>query len=230
MKHRILCFGDSNTYGWMASSGSPTRRYPPSVRWTGRLASILGPEWDIVEEGLGGRTLRDRFAQGSGVNVPGAGLSAADYLPPCLLSHLPLDAVVIMLGSNDMKSVLRRTEYDIAEGMAILADMVLHLSWEGLLQYPHPRLLIMSPPFIGERKMSLSGDRYVDAPEKSRKLAGLYRQVADACGAAFLDAAAVLAGDPYGEAHGPDGMHLDEEDHARLAAAVARKLRGMLPG
>ena len=48
MKHRILCFGDSNTYGWIASKGSPTRGYPPSVGWTGRLTSILGPDWDIV--------------------------------------------------------------------------------------------------------------------------------------------------------------------------------------
>lgn len=56
---RILCFGDSNTYGWAGSLAGPALRYPSSVRWTGRLGALLGPDWEILEEGLGGRTLRD---------------------------------------------------------------------------------------------------------------------------------------------------------------------------
>ena len=226
-RRRLLCFGDSNTYGWEGSLAAPTRRYPPNIRWTGRLAALLGPDWEVIEEGLGGRTLRDKVTEGSGIPVPGAGLSARDYLPACLLSHLPLDAVVIMLGSNDMKSVLRRSEYDIAKGMAGLVDTVRHFPWEGLLDYPHPQVLIMSPPLIGDRKMRLSGDRYVDAPRKSRMLAGLYQKVAETHDAFFLDAAEAVAGNPRGEAHGIDGMHLDEEDHARLAAAVFEALRSL---
>ena len=127
---RLLCFGDSNTYGWIGSLTAPTRRYPSSVRWTGRLAAGLGDGWDVLEEGLGGRTLQDRRTEGSGIPLPGAGLSAADYLPSCLLSHLPLDAVIIMLGSNDMKSVLGRSETDIAGAMAALVDMTHTLPWE----------------------------------------------------------------------------------------------------
>lgn len=226
-RRRLLCFGDSNTYGWKGSLTAPTSRYPSHIRWTGRLAALLGQGWEVMEEGLGGRTLRDKVTEGSGIPVPGAGLSARDYLPACLLSHLPLDAVVIMLGSNDMKSVLHRSEHDIAEGMAELADMVRAFPWEGLLDYPHPKLLIMSPPLIGERKMSLSGARYVDAPRKSRLLAGLYQRVAEDHGAAFLDAAASIGGVPWGEAHGIDGMHLSEEDHARLAEAVFDELNLM---
>ena len=222
---RLLCFGDSNTYGWIGSLTAPTRRYPSSVRWTGRLAAGLGDGWDVLEEGLGGRTLQDRRTEGSGIPLPGAGLSAADYLPSCLLSHLPLDAVIIMLGSNDMKSVLGRSETDIAGAMAALVDMTHTLPWETLLDYPHPAVIIVSPPLIGERKMRLSGARYADAPRKSRMLAGLYRDVAESRGAFFLDAAAAIAGDPWGEAHGVDGMHLNEEDHARLAKALLEKMQ-----
>ena len=224
---RILCFGDSNTYGWQGSLTAPTLRYPASVRWTGRLAALLGHDWEIIEEGLGGRTLRDKATAGNGIPVPGAGLSALDYLPACLLSHLPLDVVIIMLGSNDMKSVLRRSENDIAEGMALLVDMVQHLPWSGLLNYPHPKVLIVSPPLIGERKMQLAGSRYIDAPRKSRQLAGLYRKIAEVQKAEFLDAAAAIAGNPWGEAHGIDGMHLNEDDHAELAKAVFTKLTSM---
>lgn len=228
MPRRILCFGDSNTFGWIGRLDGPTRRFPSDIRWTGRLSALLGPDCEIIEEGLGGRTLRDHFTVGSGVAVPGAGLCGRDYLPACLLSHLPLDAVVIMLGSNDMKSALGHSEYDIAEGMAELADIVLSFPWESLLDYPRPRLLIVSPPHIGDRKMELAGERYVDAPRKSRALAPLYKDLADRLNVSFLDAASCLTDAPAGEAHGPDGMHLDEADHEKLAIAIAEKLKGML--
>lgn len=228
MTKRLLCFGDSNTYGWAPSPSGPALRYPPEIRWTGRLAALLGPRWQILEEGLGGRTIRDHFTVGSGVHVPGAGLSALDYLPACLLSHLPLDCIVIMLGSNDMKSALGRSEHDIAEGMAELADIVLGFAWEELLAYPRPRLLIVSPPHIGERKMALAGERYVDAPRKSRALAALYRELAASRNAFFLDAAACLTDSPAGEAHGVDGMHLNEADHEKLALGIATALKEML--
>ena len=226
---RLLCFGDSNTYGWKASLQGPARRYPPSLRWTGRLAHLLGPGWEVVEEGLGGRTLRDHFIVGSGLAVPGAGLCAEDYLPACLLSHLPLDAVIIMLGSNDMKCALNRTAESIAEGMGKLVDLVLSFPWEEVLSYPHPALIIVSPPYIGERKMSLAGERYRGAPEKSRALATLYRKIAEEKGATFVDAAHVLGGEPFGEAHGEDGMHLNEDDHAALALAFRETLLELFP-
>ena len=226
---RLLCFGDSNTYGWKCNLHGPALRHPSEIRWTGRLARLLGPGWEVVEEGLGGRTLRDHFTVGGGLAVPGAGLCGKEYLPACLLSHLPLDAVVIMLGSNDMKAALHRSAEDIAEGMAELADIVLSFPWGETLDYPHPALIMVSPPYIGERKMSLAGERYLGAPEKSRALAALYRKTAEEKGADFLDAARALGGDPFGEAHGEDGMHLSEEDHAALASALWKKLLAMFP-
>lgn len=225
MTRRLLCFGDSNTYGWQGTLSGPAERYPRSVRWTGRLAALLGPDWEVIEEGLGGRTIRDHFTVGSGVTVPGAGLCAKDYLPACVLSHLPLDMVVIMLGSNDMKAALQRSAEDIAKGMEELIDIIQTFPWEPLLVYPRPQIIIVSPPLIGARKMELAGERYVGAPEKSRALAHLYRRLASAKGTLFLDAAEILIDAPRGEAHGIDGMHLDEIDHARLAHALHKKIQ-----
>lgn len=224
MVRRLLCFGDSNTYGWQGTLSGPALRYPRSVRWTGRLGALLGPDWEIIEEGLGGRTIRDHFTVGSGTFVPGAGLCAKDYLPACLLSHLPLDTVIIMLGSNDMKSALGRSADSIAEGMEELIDIIQSFPWEPLLAYPRPRILIVSPPLIGARKMELAGERYVGAPEKSRALAGLYGRLAAKKGVFYLDAAEALVDSPSGEAHGVDGMHLDDIDHARLALAFFEKI------
>lgn len=227
MKKRLLCFGDSNTFGWNPSLNGLATRYHSSIRWTGRLGTLLGNEWEIIEEGLGGRTIRDHFTVGSGVCVPGAGLSSVDYLPACLLSHLPLDVVIIMLGSNDMKSALGRSADDIAEGMKMLINIVQSCLWRPLLDYPQPKLVIVSPPLIGKRKMALAGDRYVGAPEKSRQLSGLYAALAKEKGVEFLDASSVLLDAPCGEAHGVDGMHLNERDHAQLANALYRKITSL---
>ena len=227
MTKRLLCFGDSNTYGWAPSPSGPALRYPPEIRWTGRLAALLGPRWQILEEGLGGRTIRDHFTVGSGVHVPGAGLSALDYLPACLLSHLPLDCIVIMLGSNDMKSALGRSAEDIAEGMGMLISIIQNFPWQTLLDYPRPKILIVSPPLIGSRKMALAGERYVGAPQKSQKLAQLYAELAHKMGVDFFDAASALMEFPEGEAHGIDGMHLDERDHEQLATALYQKLKSI---
>ena len=128
-----------------------------------------------------------------------------------------------------MKSALGHSAQDIAAGMGELLDVLLHLPWEDVLDYPHPRVLLLSPPLIGERKMRLAAERYVGAPETSRALAGLYRRLAEEKGVAFLDAASALVDAPAGEAHGVDGMHLDKRDHERLARAVFQKVLSLFP-
>src|SRR5258705_7738093 len=88
----VLCFGDSNTWGYVP--GSDGERFPPDSRWPRRLARALGDEWEVIAEGLNGRTAT--------VDSPVAdGRNGLTYLLPCLQSHMPLDVVVIYLGTND---------------------------------------------------------------------------------------------------------------------------------
>ena len=92
---QILCFGDSNTWGYVPLT---VDRYPESVRWTGVMAQALGAGFRIIEEGQNGRTtVWDDPLEGDNKN----GLR---YLPACLESHHPLDLVIIMLGTNDLKA------------------------------------------------------------------------------------------------------------------------------
>ena len=93
MKNRILCIGDSNTWGYMPGSG---KRYEKEVRWTGRIAQALQQEYEVIEEGMNGRTtaFTDRIEPGT---------CALDYLYPCLISQFPLDYIIVMLGTNDTK-------------------------------------------------------------------------------------------------------------------------------
>ena len=107
-KRRILCFGDSNTWGYNPETGG---RYSPDVRWTRLLGKILGDEYEIIEEGQNGRTITmDDNAEGGHKN----GLA---YLIPCLETHLPLNDIIIMLGTNDLKN---RFQFD---AMSIAGEM-----------------------------------------------------------------------------------------------------------
>jgi lysophospholipase L1-like esterase len=111
----VLCYGDSNTYGWDSETGG---RFPPDVRWPGVLAAELGSGWRVVEEGLGGRTT----VHDDPLMPHRNGLT---YLAPCLCSHAPLDAVVLFLGTNDLKPRFGLPAGDVARGIGVLIEHVL---------------------------------------------------------------------------------------------------------
>ncbi len=102
----ILCYGDSNTWGYIAGKFDMTtmymERYPRTIRWTGRLQKLLGDDFYVIEEGLNGRTTNLE-----GIDPPDR--NGKTYLLPCLYTHSPLDLVVLMLGCNDLKNVYGRS-------------------------------------------------------------------------------------------------------------------------
>ena len=133
MVKRILCFGDSNTYGYIP--GGNGRRYGPDVRWTGLLSAWLKPECLIIEEGLPGRTtvFEDPI-------LPGR--KGSDYFYPCLWSHAPLDMLLLMLGTNDCKMRFGASAKNIASGMEALVRMAISTPvWAAT-----PKVLLISPP------------------------------------------------------------------------------------
>lgn len=206
----VLCYGDSNTHGAGPVDGA---RFPRSVRWPGVLAAELGGTMEIIEEGLNGRTTiwDDPF-------VPGR--NGRDYLLPCLRSHQPVNVVVLMLGTNDLKSIFARAAHEIASGVGALADVVL-ASGTG----PGggaPRVLVVGPPRLGPATDRSELWGYGGARATAEALPRLYRTMAEAKGLGFLDAAALAGG---GSA---DGVHLDEAGHGILGRAVARVVREML--
>jgi lysophospholipase L1-like esterase len=89
----LVCFGDSNTWGYVP--GSEGERFPRDLRWPNRLQQLLGAEWEVIAEGLNGRTASVERPDSEGRN-------GLPYLFPCLLSHAPVDTVVIFLGTNDV--------------------------------------------------------------------------------------------------------------------------------
>ncbi|WP_410575606.1 GDSL-type esterase/lipase family protein [Amycolatopsis sp. cmx-4-61] len=198
----VLCFGDSNTNGARADEPQ-LGRLPAELRWPGRLRKLLGPRFEVLEEGLGGRT--------TDLDPPDLpGRNGRAYFGPCLLSHHPLAVVVLMLGTPDLKTRFARTPAQIAGALDGYFDDVERFL--GGRSRPQPRVIVVSPAHLGAVPTSAEYD--AGSVRKSRELAGELRAVAAGRGAGFLDAAAFAR-------VGGDGVHLDLASHDALAARLA---------
>ena len=216
---RVLVFGDSNTWGWVpVARGFPTTRHAKDQRWPGVAQAELGSGYEIIEEGLSGRTtdLPDPTVP----ELTGAGLDGSAYLPAAVASHLPLDVVVIMLGTNDLKTGFDRTPGQVAAGLKKLVETVRAMKGAAWTEYEAPKLLVVAPPPLVETDRFPS-EAFAGAAAKSRELAAHYREIAAAAGAEFLDAGAVTRAD------GVDGLHLSADAHRALGLAVAARIRAM---
>jgi len=203
----IVCFGDSNTHGANAEDGA---RLPRDVRWPGVLRRELGDGFEVVEEGLNART--------TVWDTPTTeGRVGSDYLLPCLWSHEPVDLVIIMLGTNDLKATFGLTAPEIAAGAGRLVDLAQRsLAGPGDTS---PRVLLMSPPPLAPMTAKSELWGFGESLEMSAELGRLYALTASLKGAHFLDAGSVIETSPR------DGVHFEPEAHAALGAAVARRVR-----
>lgn len=197
---RVLCFGDSNTWGYVPDKGT---RYPKDVRWTGRLGET--PGLDVIEEGLNGRTT----CFSDNIEPFRNGL---DYAIPCLMSQFPLDIIVIMLGTNDSK---RRYNVSAGEIRYGLEELVTKMQDLCRRSGESPRFLIVAPPplHIGE-----DGEFDSASEAKVRELESQYEEMAGNFGFDYLRAS------DYVKDIGEDGIHLTEAGHRNLAGAVRNAL------
>ena len=208
---RVLCYGDSNTYG--ASPVAGEGRFGPGVRWTGVMAKALGAGYTVVEEGLNGRTTRWDDPIELGRN----GLT---YLRPCVESQNPIDLMTIMLGTNDLKVWYDLSAPEIAYGAATLVDLALR-SLAGPGATP-PKVLLIAPPPLAKPTAKAAYWGFAKAQATSMEVAAHYRTAAIMKGVGFLDASEVAQASPI------DGVHLDAGTHGRLGRAVAAKVRDLV--
>lgn len=222
---RVMVFGDSLAWGWIPQAdGFPTTRYPADIRWPGVLQSALGPDYEVVEEALNGRTT-DLNPPLESVGMSGAGYNGAAYLPAAIGSQMPLDLVIVALGTNDLRAENHRTPLEVGISAVRLAALVQASGGITGAEYPAPAVLLLAPPVIPQDVVS-GPFGPVFGPEasgKSKALGGIYRGLAAAAGVPFLDAAAVV------QADGVDRVHLTAPGHAALGDAVAIEVRRILP-
>ncbi|MEX2536044.1 MAG: SGNH/GDSL hydrolase family protein [Trueperaceae bacterium] len=207
--HVILCYGDSNTWGFDPRT---KKRYAPQTRWTGILQERLGSGYRIVEEGLNSRTtvLEDPLLTGR---------NGREYLIPCLASQAPIDLVILMLGTNDFKRRFGMSAKDVSLGIASLMSVIGQSGSGGA--GGSPPVLLLSPPTIGP--LSEYAEFFEGAESRSKLLGGHCRRVADEFGCAYLDLAEFVSASEI------DGVHLDPSAHITLAQAVAAEVSRILP-
>ncbi|MBQ9608831.1 MAG: SGNH/GDSL hydrolase family protein [Lachnospiraceae bacterium] len=210
-RKNLLCYGDSNTYGYNPANGF---RYPEDVRWTGILQNMLGTEYKVIEEGCNGRTtIFDDPIEGW--------KNGRDYLKPCLNSHKPIDYIIMMLGSNDLKDTFHATAKVIADGAGVLVRDIINFS--EVKQGYVPKIILTSPPEIGEeiKKSPFYGRFYEDAIERSREFPKYYKNVAEDYGCIFINAAS------YVKPSTVDSLHLSPEGHKKLAEVFYEAVKNL---
>lgn len=214
----ILCYGDSNTHGAKPIDFdllekvfvSSEYRYERQKRWTYILQSKLGSDYYVIEEGLNGRTtVFDDPLEGAHKN----GLK---YLIPCLESHAPIDLVILMLGTNDLKPRFSVCAYEIAFGLGVLINAIQNSNCGP--GGSSPKILVLVPPPLSA-KSNLAGFLGGDSVEKSKKLAGYYKKVANLYGCSFLDVGKIIKVSQI------DGVHFDEHSLEILGLKVAEQVK-----
>ncbi len=206
---RILCYGDSNTWGYI--SGSDHQRYGNDERWTKILANLLGDKFEIIEEGLNSRTLISNDTR------PGKeGKNGYEYLIPCLDTHDPIDLVVLMLGTNELKTTYNKSANDIGEMLEEYFVKTI-LSRKSQLKDNYPKLLIVVPPIVNEnQEYCKANNKYLGASQKSKELNDIYKDIAERYNCYFLS--------NQGLETGSDGVHLTKESHKKLAEKLKEKI------
>lgn len=216
----ILCYGDSNTFGAKPVEFDILEqavlladlRYPKDIRWTGVLQKELGEGYNVIEEGLCART--------STIDDPIEGIykNGKTYLQPCLETHAPVDLVVLMLGTNDLKFKYHLSAFDIGLSITVLLDIINKSTVSSVGK--NPKILLVAPPPIG--KLSYLKELFEGSVEKSKQIATYYQKAAKLFDCDFIDAGKVISTSDL------DGVHFDADDHKKLGMAFAKKIKGIL--
>lgn len=202
----ILCYGDSNTWGFNAATGG---RFDYSIRWPTRLGVLLGTDFRVIDEGLCGRTTVFDDPLTYGLN----GLST---LEPIIKSHTPIDLTVIMLGTNDCKGYYGVTARNIGEGMRRLITQACFLD--------AGKILLVTPINIdpGIYKTETADIMGQECSEKSMRLNEYYKKLAADLNVYHMDA------NEAARANNIDYMHFDEKSLETFACALAEKIKTII--
>lgn len=205
---QILCFGDSNTYGLIPGTKN---RYDWETRWTGILDCKLKDKgYRVVEEGLCGRTtvFEDPLRNGR---------RGTAILPTILETHHPVELVILMLGTNDCKTVYDASPQVIGKGIEILIQQI-------RAEIPEAKILLVSPIHLGDKVWEDGYDPEFNeiSVKTSQKLPKIYKEIADRENLFYL------AASKYAVPSEADREHLDHEGHQKLALALLKKVEKLV--
>jgi lysophospholipase L1-like esterase len=209
---KILCYGDSNTFGFRPDNSG---RYNRFTRWTGILQNKLGTGYSIIEDGSCGRTtVHDDLTRPY--------KNGKEFLLPSIKFHKPIDLILLMLGTNDLKTVYHPSADKVGSGIEVLLDIIEKnpASNNGSI----PGILLISPIHLKDEVWKEELDLAFDAESVkiSKQLEDTYRKIAAKHKCHFFSASSVS------EASSLDAEHLDDAGHLQLANALYPKVISIL--
>lgn len=208
----VLCFGDSLTWG---TDPSTSVRYARHERWPAVMGEKIGAgRVHVIEEALGGRTTA--FDD----HTAAADRNAARILPTLLASHQPLDLVVILLGTNDLKPHISGSPGAAASGVKRLIEIVRTFPY--LDGTSTPQILVVAPPHIVPTQHPFLGPMFAGAAQMGSELAAHLARICQELNCAFFDAG------PHASASAVDGVHLDKTQTHLLGRALAAPIAKLL--
>ncbi len=205
----VVCFGDSNT--WAYIPGSNGRRYPFDKRWTSVLGKELGSGYNVIPEGLNGRTT----VFDDPLNGNKSGLA---HLGIILTSHYPIDLLIIMLGTNDLKDRFNIQASGIARGLGLLIEYA-SKSNAGIDGNPPDILLVCPPPIL---EAPVYREEFLDGVGKSSGLKKEYKKLSENYKIPICFADDYLSSSPV------DGIHWTEEGHKNFGTGIAQIVRDLV--
>ena len=212
MAKTVLTFGDSNTYGTPpAHQKGEFRRFGPDIRWPMVMAQALGKSWDVIEDGLPGRTTCRPDP------VMGPHMDGQLGLRIALESNGPIDLLMIMLGTNDMQTHHCATVDHVVGGLAALLLIAKTEPYQ--LRHDGFDIMLIAPPVILEE--GTYKDSQLGARAKSQALPNAIAALAAHWGVGFFDASTTIVSSPI------DGLHFTADQHQILGRALAARLEAM---
>ena len=201
---RILCFGDSNTYGYKPDRSG---QFNENIRWTGLLSKSLGDDFTIIEDGVCGRTL----ALDDPMFV---GKKEIKSIENSIRSNSPIDLLIIMLGTNDLKYLYRMAAEKITENCGKLIDKAI-----SSCENPDSiQILLISPILLGENILSINSTYNAQSVKTSHSLAKEFENLAKKKNCYFL------AAENYAVASDVDCEHMTAAEHKKLATAIEKEI------
>jgi|SRR5262245_25879202 len=210
--HQVLVYGDSLTWGIIPHT---RQRLSFDARWPGVLERHLvsrGRRVRIIEDCLNGRRTawEDPYKPGR---------NACAGIEQCIETHSPLRLVILMLGTNDFQSVHQNNAWHSAQGLAAVMRAIRRAPIEPGM--PRPEILVVAPPSVRAPSGPIA-PKFLGAGSRCAGMSEAYARVASEESCRFFDAAAVTTSSVV------DGVHLDADQHAALASALADTVESLL--
>lgn len=206
----ILCFGDSNTWGYDPATQT---RFSKDIRWTGVLQQLLGSNYNVIEEGLNGRTTNVNEKQDHGLGYFRPFRSAMDLLSVLIETNSPLDLIIVMLGTNDLKTNFNQSSEMIAKNMRLVCESIIDNDY-----FQSKSIILVSPTHINEESPNLL-DSFIGTTQASQSFSNSYRKISDDLDLYFLDASESVKTNKI------DGLHWDAMQHSDFANSLFNKIK-----